>query len=92
MKFRRLIFVVIIVIVLIAWFTKPNLQDFNDFYLKQRTDKPVIIDLSDQFLYSTVDVSWYVAAQLDPSAQAAPKAVVAGKEKYLGLFGRFWKL
>jgi len=91
MKFRRSIFLVIILLVVLAWFTKPGLEDFHKFYEDElRTDTPPLIDLSDRFLYTSVTVSYFSIARLNPGEEK--KAITGRKDEYLGLFGRFWKL
>ena len=90
MKFRRIVPVLLLLLIIAAWFTKPSLPDFNQFYRSEMaTNGPPLIDYSDKFIYSTVDVNFYQPARLEPGSSL--KAVSVRKESYLGLFGKFWK-
>ena len=90
MKFRLLVLLALFLLVVIAWFTKPDLQDFNKEYRNAlAADGPPVIDFSDKFLYSSVEVNFYTAARLEPGAPK--KAVSVKKEEFIGLFGKFWK-
>ena len=91
MKFRKLVFLLIFLLIVVAWFTKPGLEAFHNYYgMEVQGDTPPLIDLDDKFIYTTVTVDFYKATRLD--AGESVKAVSIRKEKYLGLFGRFWKL
>ena len=91
MKFRRLVLLLIFLVVVAAWFTKPDNEDFRQFYTSQgRMASPPVIEFSDRFIYSSVTVNFYTPAQVETGGTM--KAVSVKKEEYLGLFGRFWKL
>lgn len=85
-----MILLLIALLVVLAWFTKPGLEDFHQFYTDEiRTDSPPVIELNDKFLYTSVTVSYYNITRLKPGEEK--KAVSARKDEYLGLFGKFWK-
>ncbi|RYY62924.1 MAG: hypothetical protein EOO05_01050 [Chitinophagaceae bacterium] len=91
MKFRRLFFLALFLLLVIAWFTRPSLEAFNKFYRDEvAAGVPPVIDFSDKFLYSSVTVNFYTAARIEPGTPK--KAVSVKKEEFLGLFGKFWKL
>lgn len=90
MKFRRLIFFLIIAAVLAAYFTKPTKDDF----LKQiqpnlsRSAMPPVVEYNDKFLFANVTVT-YVS---EPSGSPEGRNIAsASKEEYIGAFKRFWK-
>ena len=89
MKFRTVVFLVIITIILIGVFTKPGAEAFKEFYAKEggiRT--PPVIEYEDRVAYSTFSVTSFGVTNTGTKELAVPVV----KEKYLGLFGRFWKL
>lgn len=95
MKFRNLVFLFIVAVVLIAWYTKPDYDDFLAYRDKQ-TDLPKIppsIEFTDAFLFSQVKVVYFEPREVDIKIQGDKKAAVAvplRTEKFIGLFGRFW--
>ncbi|RYY57708.1 MAG: hypothetical protein EOO09_01235 [Chitinophagaceae bacterium] len=91
MKFRRLVLLLIFLVVVAAWYTKPTREEFVQFYTSQASlPGPPSIEFTDRFVYSSVTVNFYTPARVEPGEPL--KAVSAKKEEYLGLFGRFWKL
>lgn len=90
MKFRRIILVFIFLVLLAAWYTRPSLDKFRDFYRSEMTiEAPPVIDFSDKFIYTSVEVNFFSPARLKPGQPL--KAVSVKKEEYIGLFGRFFK-
>lgn len=97
MKFRNLVFLVIVAVLIAAWYTKPDYDDFVDFREQQPSNltSPPVIDYSDGFLYSHVTVTYFQPKELSVKIDGGAKAAVAvpvSKEKYIGLFGKFWQL
>ncbi len=95
MKFRTLIFLFIAMVVLTAWFTKPDYDDFIVFQQDraQQFAVPPVIDYSEAFLFSKVDVTYYASvknAGLNTTQNEV--AVPVRKESFIGLFSRFWEL
>jgi len=92
MKFRNLVFVFLVVVILLAWFTKPDYDDFVSYQDQQvsNLNSPPVIEYSDALLFSQVKVTYY--QQVDAKASGTPVAVPAIEEKYIGLFGKFWLL
>ncbi|MBO9660604.1 MAG: hypothetical protein J7527_17410 [Chitinophagaceae bacterium] len=90
MKFRILVFIFVVLILLVGAFTKPGLDDFKTFYAKENgISSPPMIEHTDGISYSLFSVT---AFAITTDASGKQKAVAAPKIKYLGLFGRFWKL
>lgn len=90
MKFRTIVFVLIFVIILIAAFTKPGPDEFKEYYLKTQrgVNSPPVIEYANGVAYSIFTITTYTIT----SDGNKPIALAAPKIKYLGLFGRFWKL
>ena len=89
MKFRRLISLLIIAIILIAFFTNPKESDFSQF-IKPETGKvqsPPLIEYESRLIYSNATVTYFNPASVEGKIIAA-----ASKEKYIGIFGRFWRI
>ncbi len=90
MKIRWFFILILIAAMLIAWRTRPSIDDFKAHLHKEvKIVTPPVIEERNGFLYSL-----FTLTQVDISeiGKDAPVAVVSKKEKYLGLFGRFWKL
>jgi len=89
MKFRTIVFLFIILVVLIGVFTKPDREAFIEYYSKQSgINIPPVIEYQNGVAYSIFTITTYsIAAEGNKQ-----KAFTAGKAKFLGLFGRFWKL
>lgn len=92
MKFRNLVFLFLVIIILLAWFTKPDYDDFVAYHEQQDSNltSPPVIDYSDAFLFSQVKVTYYQS--VDAKDLQKTVAVPAVEEKYIGLFGKFWSL
>ncbi|MBO9619912.1 MAG: hypothetical protein J7539_12860 [Niabella sp.] len=90
MKFRRSIFLFIIGIILIAYFTKPSKERFIAFIQPANHQVPPVVDYQDKFLYASV-TAIYVDAQ-NPVTEAGHLVAPARKETYIGLLGKYWKL
>lgn len=89
MKFRRLISLLIIAAILIAFFTNPKESDFNAF-IHPNIDKassPPVIEYKSQLIYSNAEITYF-----HPTSVQGKFIASASKEKYIGLFGRFWKI
>ncbi|GAB3419790.1 hypothetical protein [Niabella aquatica] len=89
MKFRRLISLLIIAAILIAFFTNPKESDFKTFVEPgiTRLSAPPLIEYKNHLIYSNAEITYFHPASVKGKFIAA-----ASKEKYIGLFGRFWKL
>lgn len=88
MKFRTLVFLFIIIVLIIGAITKPGVEDFKAFYAKQAIQSPPVIEYTNGVAYSIFSVTNYGITTDGPKQMAVP----AAKAKYLGLFGRFWKI
>ncbi|WP_409966438.1 hypothetical protein PIECOFPK_00497 [Mycovorax composti] len=88
MKFRRLISLLIIAAILIAFFTNPKEADFYSFIQPTlgKTGSPPLIEYKSHLIYSEGEVTYF-----NPTSIDGKKIAAATKEKYIGLFGRFWK-
>lgn len=97
MKFRNVVFLFIAAAILAAWFTRPSYDDFLKFQAgqKEQISSPPVIEFTNSFLFSRVQVTYFEKREVKvplPGDQKAAIAVPRSKEKYLGLFGRFWSL
>lgn len=89
MKFRRLISVLIIAAILIAFFTNPKEADFKTFAQPgiSRLSTPPLIEYKNNLIYSNAEITYF-----NPTSVEGKFIAAASKEKYIGLFGRFWKV
>ncbi len=89
MKFRRLISLLIIAAILGAFFTNPKEADFAKFIQPTvgRVSSPPLIEYESQLLYSNARVTYF-----SPVSEQGKFVAAASKEKYIGLFGRFWRI
>ena len=77
---------------IVCFFTKPTKQDFIAHIQPtiSRTGIPPVIDYQDQFLFVKINAI-YVNAQ-NPIVKDGREVASAGKEQYIGIFNRFWKI
>ena len=89
MKFRRLVSLFIIAIIVIAFFTNPKEAGFTRFMQPRlsRVNSGPLIQYKNNLLYSVAEVTYF-----NPSTENGKLVASASKEKYIGLFGRFWKV
>lgn len=89
MKFRRLISLLIVVVILLAFFTNPKEADLNEMVQPavSRLQSPPLIEYKSNLIYSNATVTY-----LNPISVEGKRIAAASKERYIGLFGRFWKL
>ncbi len=88
MKFRRIVFLFIIAALLFAFFTNPKESDFTEFIQAQaaKVSSPPLIEYENHLIYSQAAITYYNPTTVDGRIMAE-----AGKDTYIGLFGRFWK-
>lgn len=92
MRFRRLVIVLIIAVIAAAFFTKPGKEKLIN------TLQPVVdemkaapvVNFTDKIIFTNVEVV-YVDAK-NPVNNNGRTVAPAKKEKYIGVFGRFWKV
>ena len=89
MKFRRLVSLLIIAVIIIAFFTNPKETDFNAFIQSgiARQSEPPLIEYNNKLLYSSASITYF-----QPISQQGQFKAAANRENYIGLFGRFWKV
>lgn len=89
MKFRRLVSLLIIAAILAAFFTNPKEAAFNDFIRPTagRVSNPPLIEYESKLIYSNATVTYFT-----PVSEQGKFVAAASKEKYIGLFGRFWRI
>lgn len=97
MKFRNIVFLFIILVIAAAAFTKPSGEKFNQYYKEQYPNitSPPVIEYTNSMIYSVYKVTNVDVVALPDTTQAdskTVKAVARPVEKYIGLFGRFWRL
>ncbi|MCH5599896.1 hypothetical protein [Niabella ginsengisoli] len=86
MKFRRLISLLIIAVILIAFFTNPKEADFHQFVKPDmgKVQSAPLIEYESRLIYSNATVTYFNPASVEGKIIAA-----ANKEKYIGVFGVF---
>lgn len=89
-----MIFLLIIVVIAIAFFTKPNKDSFFDYVQKgQSFSSAPIIEEKDYFLYKQFTITFFdQLPAVDSTGKSKNVAVSSDKETFLGLFGKFWKM
>lgn len=91
MKFRRLVFILILAAVLAAYFTKPGKDEFIQFIQPSvnQTHMPPVVEYEDKLLYTKVTATY---ADINNPVLTDNKAIApARKETYIGFFKKFWK-
>jgi hypothetical protein len=79
-------FIVLILILAIAWFTVPTQEKFNKYLVKKEKDRNKCQDGTRYYSYKLFTVSYV------DYCEAAIPSFKTRTDKYLGLFGTFWKL
>ncbi len=96
MKPRQVVLLIVIAALLVAWFTKPGKEDLQK-HLKideTATDSPPFIEYTNGYVYSKFEVSYFDSKNAKETYINGERRIVnppVKKEKWLGLFGRFWK-
>ncbi|GAB3006822.1 hypothetical protein GCM10027051_02950 [Niabella terrae] len=88
MKFRRLISILILLVIVVAFFTNPRKEAFMDFIQSGPAtfDAPPTVSYTNHFLYSQAEVTYF-----RPLTEAGKQIAAASKEQYIGVFGKFFK-
>lgn len=89
MKFRRLISLLIVAAILVAFLTNPKEADFHKMVQPAvaKLQTPPLMEYKSNLLYSNATVTYF-----NPISVEGKRIAAARKENYIGLFGRFWKL
>lgn len=89
MKFGRIISIIVIALVLIAFFTNPKESDFNTFIIPEtgKAQSAPLIEYKNNHIYSTATITFFTPITVNGKFVAS-----ASKEKYIGLLGRFWRM
>ncbi len=89
MKFQRMIFILIIATIAIAYFTNPKESDFNVFIQPQITGllSAPLIEYKSKLIYSNATITFF-----NPVSESGKQIASANRAEYIGIFGRFWKL
>ena len=92
MKFRKLVIIFILAVVVAAYFTKPTKDDFIKYIQPTvlHTGQPPVVDYQDKFLYANVATTFVDIK--DAANNNGRLTAPASKATYIGLFGRFWKV
>lgn len=92
MKFRRFFLLLLFLIMVICFFTKPTEQDFMTYIQPSiaRTGIAPVVDFEDRFLYVKVNAIYIHTA--GAAAQNGSPVASAAQEDYLGVFNKFWKI
>lgn len=94
MRRRNIFFILIILVILVAVFTQPSRQQFEEF-VRNESPTPPIISRTNAFAFSIYDVQYYELQKVPVTKDSIGTKSVATpfkKATYLGLFGRFWKM
>lgn len=89
MKFRRIVSLFILAIIVVAFFTNPKQSDFTTFIqpeIKQQSAAP-LIQYKNNLIYSVAEITFF-----KQNTEEGRFVANALKEKYIGIFGRFWKV
>ncbi|MFV0604840.1 MAG: hypothetical protein ACK5NK_03270 [Niabella sp.] len=92
MKFRRLVFGVLITAIIAAYFTKPTKEELAP-YIQPTITKvgaPPIIEFEDKFLFVKVTATYVYPNNL--TIKNGRTIAHAGKEAYIGIYGKYWKI
>lgn len=89
MKFNRIISLIIIAVILIAFLTNPKEADWYNFVRPQIADlqSAPMIDYKNNLIYSSASVTFF-----SPASRDGKRVATASKEEYIGLFGKFWRI
>ncbi len=92
-RFRNTVFLFIVAVILVAFITRPGIDDFTDYLRKQgQLTRPPSIEYRSSGLYSTFTITYFEpVADTTQGGGSKLVAVPAQKESYTGVFGRFWK-
>ncbi len=92
MKFRRFFLLLLFLIMVICFFTKPTEQDFMTYIQPSvaRTGIAPVVDFEDRFLYVKVNAIYIHTA--GTAAQNGSPVASATQEDYFGVFNKFWKI
>lgn len=95
MKFRHFVFIFIALVIILAWFTRPGMEEFREFYAREAKDAttPPVIEAQNSVVYSRFNVSHFGRIDVATDSTASKSlAIPVKKSVYIGLFGRFWKM
>ncbi len=92
MKFRRFFLLLLFLIMVVCFFTKPTEQEFMDYIQPSiaRTGIAPVVDFEDRFLYVKISAIYIHTA--GAAAQSGHPVASAAKEEYFGVFNKFWKI
>ena len=97
MKPRQVVLLILIAALLIAWFTKPGKEDLQKYLDIDETGigSPPIIEYTNGYVYSKFDVSYFDINNAKETYINGERKMINApvkKEKWLGVFGKFWKM
>jgi hypothetical protein len=93
MRFGNTLIILLILIVLAAVVTEPGLKDFEKYLAEKGSySYPPLIKHNNSFGFSIFDAEFYGPKQQTPDSLQKWTIGPVKKERYLGLFGNFWKL
>ena len=89
MKFKRIISLIIIAIIVLAFLTNPKEADWYNFVRLQVADlqSAPMIGYKNNLIYSSASITFF-----SPATEKGKLVATANKEEYIGLFGKFWRL
>lgn len=92
MKFRRLVFALILAVIIFCYFTKPTEEDFKTFIQPSiyTTHIPPSINYQDKILYAKV-ITTYV--DINHPVKVGSRTIAPSyQEEYIGIFKKYWKI
>lgn len=97
MKPRQVVLLILIAALLIAWFTKPGKEDLKKYLSIDETGigSSPTIEYTNGYVYSKFEVFYYDDRDAKETYINGERKMVKApvkKEKWLGVFGKFWKM
>lgn len=93
MKIGNSLLIFIVLLVLAVVVTEPSRKDFDKWIAKKSPVIPPLVKHTNSFGFSLFDVEYYgMRKQSSRDSASNWSTGLLKKERYLGLFGTFWKL
>lgn len=91
MKFKQIVFIIILAALGAAYFTKPTKDQFMAYIQPSFSIKGAapVIDYQDRFFYADITATYIYLT--NPQGNGPTGAATGNQERYIGLFQKFWK-
>lgn len=92
MKFKQIVFLLILIVFVAAYATKPTKDEFIAYIQPSLATKGAapVIDYQDHFLYAEI-VATYIYIN-KPTPGEKDNIATGNQERYIGVFKKFWRL